>query len=93
MSLHRLFFSNKERLGQEVIVYEIGVILYLYKFYLFIHKIQFMEEIVECTNMYEKMTAVLIKIKTIYPEREKEVNHYLQQMGNIVCGLLVIFSI
>lgn len=38
-----------------------------------------MEEIIQCTNLYEKMIAVLNKIKISYPEWEKEINHYLQQ--------------
>jgi len=38
-----------------------------------------MEEIIQCINIYEKMTVVLVRIRTIYPEWEKEVNHYLLQ--------------
>jgi len=38
-----------------------------------------MEEIVQCTNEYKKMIKVLVIIKTIYPEWESDVNHYLEQ--------------
>ena len=38
-----------------------------------------MEQIVHCTNVYERITMVLVKIKKIYPEWDMEVNHYLKQ--------------
>jgi len=38
-----------------------------------------MEEIALCTNVFDKMTTVLVTVRTIYPEWEVEIDHYLNQ--------------